>query len=179
MLSIHLINLGFNRDFYIQPLCKPILLLGGSSNFIVKVINSLYDMPEMSTNCFATYHPHYKEKPEITKPTYDLFPFQPSPKLVSLSGISSDCIVKVITIYHLYYKNKLFSNATQTFVYNANCFFNFLAAFLCNCNGDVRIAESGIKKPLRTSLILHSNTFQILFLILSLTFSKYIAMSKW
>lgn len=109
---------NFNQDFYIRPPYKPILLLGGSSNSIIKVIKPLHDMPKISTNRFTTYYPHYKEKPEIIEAIYNLFPFRPPPKLVSLPGVLFDCFVKVIAIYHPHYKDKHFSNVTQTFVYN-------------------------------------------------------------
>ena len=63
---------NLNRDFYIRPPSEPILLLGASSNCIVKVIKPLYSIPEAGKNKFTTYHPHYKEKLGITESTKEL-----------------------------------------------------------------------------------------------------------
>lgn len=102
----------FNRYFYIWPSHKPILLLGGLSDSIVKVIKPLHDMSEISTNYFAAYYLHYKEKPEITQLIYNPFLIWPPLELVLLPSISSDCVIQFIAIYHPYYKDKLFSNPT-------------------------------------------------------------------
>lgn len=55
-------TLDFNRNFYIWSLRKPISLLGGSSDSIVKVIKLLHNVPKANTNRFAIYHLHYKDK---------------------------------------------------------------------------------------------------------------------
>lgn len=95
----------FNQDFYIRPSPEKILLLDNSSDCIVKVIKLLRDVPEACTNRFAAYHPHYKEKLEITLTEFahNLFLFQLSLKPLSLTVISSNSIVK-FTTYHPHYK---------------------------------------------------------------------------
>ncbi len=60
-----------NQEFYIWPLPKLILLLGASSDCIVKVIEPLYGIPKVGNHWFATYYTHYKEKLGIKKSTYD------------------------------------------------------------------------------------------------------------
>lgn len=61
-----------NWDFYIRPLCEQILLLGALSDFVVKVIKSLHDVPRASINYFAIYHSHYKDK-LVCNPTQTFF----------------------------------------------------------------------------------------------------------
>ena len=51
-----------NQDFYIRLPRELMSLLGNSSDSIVKTIKPLHDVPEASTNRFAIYHPHYKDK---------------------------------------------------------------------------------------------------------------------
>ena len=47
------------KPFLFQP-SSQLLPPAVSSNYIVKVIKSLYNVPETSTKCFAIYYPHYK-----------------------------------------------------------------------------------------------------------------------
>lgn len=140
------------------------------SNFIVKFIKPLQNTPKASKNRFATYYLYYKEKPKITKLTYKLFFPWPLSKLILLRGILFDCIVKVITIYYLHYKDKLVSNPTQTFVYNINCLFNFLKAFLFNCNCGICIAKPDIEKLPKIALHLF-DLFEPLFFLFNLILS--------
>ena len=95
----------FNPDFYICSSFKKILLLDISSDCLIKVIKLLHDMQKVSINSFAAYHPHYKEKLEITliKLAYNLFFFRLLLKPLSPIGISSNFIMK-FTTYHPYYK---------------------------------------------------------------------------
>ena len=51
-----------NRDLYIRPPPKLVSLLDASSGCIVKVMKPLYGVAEVGNHCFATYHPHYKDK---------------------------------------------------------------------------------------------------------------------
>ncbi len=74
-------------------------------------------MQKANINHFAVYHLHYKEKLEITELIYNSIFFCPSFHLVSLPGILSDYIVKVIAIYHPHYKEKLVSNSTRIFAF--------------------------------------------------------------
>lgn len=48
--------------FLFWPPYKQILLLGTSSDYIVKTIKPLHNVLKASTNQFANYHPHYKDK---------------------------------------------------------------------------------------------------------------------
>ena len=60
-----------NQDFYIQSLLEFISLLDAKSDYIVKVIKPLYNVPEAENHWFATYHTHHKKKLGMTKSTYD------------------------------------------------------------------------------------------------------------
>ena len=154
-----------------------------SFNYIVKVMKPLYDVPEASTTSFATYHPHYKEKPGMTESAHDPFLHWPSPKLLSLPDALSDSIVKFAT-YHPHYKDILISNPTQTFVCAASCLYfgywlgslgNLSTASLFARDGGAGTAEPGLvtkKGELpRTSLhIFHPD--QPPSLLLGSTFSK-------
>ena len=95
----------FNPDFYIRLSPEKILLLDTLLDCLVKVIKLLHNMLEASINHFAAYHPHYKEKLEITliEFAYNLFHFRLLLKPLSLTGISSNSIEK-FTTYYLYYK---------------------------------------------------------------------------
>lgn len=91
----------FNPDFYICPFPKQISLLSTSLNCTVKVIKLLHDIPEASTDRFAAYHPHYKEKPRIIliEFTHNLFLIWLSLKPLSPMSISFDYVGK-FAIYH-------------------------------------------------------------------------------
>ena len=149
----------------------------------------LYSIPKAGNHCFASYHPHYKEKLGMIEFTYNPFLLRPPPKLVSLPGVSSDCIVKVIAIYHPYYKEKLgITDSTRELVINS---VNF--AFACDSGGCADRPDLVPKKgePSRTfiyllSHLLQSLSLQLLSFMLSLTLSKmcpaifeYLAMFKW
>ena len=56
-----------NPDFDIQPFSKLISQLSASFDSILKVMKPLYGEPEADNHWFTIYHPHYKEKPEMTK----------------------------------------------------------------------------------------------------------------
>lgn len=71
LLIIQLVY-NINWDFNIQPLSELILLLSALSDSIVKVIKLLYDIPKASINCFAIYHPYYKENLKITESIKEL-----------------------------------------------------------------------------------------------------------
>ena len=122
------------------------------------------DVPKASTTSFATYHPHYKEKPGMTESAHDPFLLWPSPKLLLPPDALSDSIVKFAT-YHPHYKDILVSNPTRTFVCAASCLYfgywlgslgNLLTASLFARDGGACTAEPGLvtKKgePPRTSL---------------------------
>lgn len=47
-----------NWDTYIWPSLEQISLLGTSSDYIVKVMKPMYDVPEVNTTSYVTYHPH-------------------------------------------------------------------------------------------------------------------------
>ena len=171
-----------HKPFLFQPPSEQISLSGASSDAIIKVIKPLHDVSEASTNHFAAYHPHYKEKLGITS-TESAKPFlvRPPPKLLSLPGASSDCIVKFAT-YHPHYKDKLVGNPSRIFVCAANCLYflydwkNLSAAFFLGHDSGAWIAKPGIitKKvePPRTSLNLLSHLFQSPSLFFSLTPSE-------
>lgn len=131
----------------------------------------LYSIVKASHH-WVIYHLHYKEKSEIIKSAYkpfflwllpkliefahNYFLFWLLKKLLSLFGVSSHYIIKVINplynmpdinkywfaIYHLYYKKKQVNNPNWTLIYAANNFyflfnFNNLSAafffFASNC----------------------------------------------
>ena len=171
-----------HKPFLLRPPSEQISLPGASSDAIVKVIKPLHDVSEASTNHFAAYHPHYKEKLGITS-TESAKPFlvRPPPKLLSLPGASSDCIVKFAT-YHPHYKDKLVGNPSRIFVCAANCLYflygwrNLSAAFFLGHDGGAWIAEPGMvtkKGELpRTFLHLISHSLQPPSLLLGSTLSK-------
>ena len=74
---------NLNQEFYIQLLLELILLLGVSSDCVVKVIKPLYNIPKAGNHWFATYHIHYKEKLGMEELTYNPYLFYRS----SLFGI--------------------------------------------------------------------------------------------
>ena len=178
----------FHQNFYISPPPKQISLLGTSSNYIVKVIKLLHDVPKASINRFIVYHLHYKEKPGMIESTYDLFLFRPPPKLLSLFDASSDYIIKFAT-YHPHYKEKIISNPTRTFVCAANCLYfsygwsnffkcgwnNLSMAFFLAQNNGLYTAKLGLvtkKGELPITFIYFSNHLQPPSLLLSLMLSK-------
>lgn len=144
-------------------------------------------MLKTNTTWFTIYHPHYKGKSGITEFIYNSFLFRPPLKLLLLLGILSYYIIKVIVIYHLYYKDKLVDNPTQSFVYVANSLHflynwrNLLTTSLFTYN-NVYITKLSlvikIKELPRTFLYLISCPLQALFLF-NLILSKYTIMSKW
>ncbi len=146
-------------------------------NYIVKIIKSLYNIPKASINHFAIYHLHYKKKSQIIEFIYNPFLFWLLLKLLLLLDVLSNYIVK-FAIHHLYYKNVLIGNLTQSFICVINSLYflcnlrNLLVVFLLACN-----SGSKKKKPLRTSLYLIFCSFQLSFL--SSTLSKYMVISKW
>lgn len=78
-------------DFFLFRSPQKLLFLPGiSSDYIVKVMKPQHDMLKINTNHFAIYHPHYKEKPEMTK-LHNLFLFRPPLKLSSPFAATSDC----------------------------------------------------------------------------------------
>lgn len=123
--------LDFNVHFYIYLSFKQITLLSTLLDYIVKVIKLLYNMPKASINYFTTYYLYYKKKSKISEFIYKLFfcwlPF----KLLTLLDVSSNFIIKVIAIYHLYYKKNLHllkkKKLLKTSLY---CFQLFLYLFL-------------------------------------------------
>lgn len=60
------------QNFHIRPSYKLISLLVVSSDFIIKVIKRLHNVPEISIMLFAIYHPHYKEKLGIIESIIEL-----------------------------------------------------------------------------------------------------------
>lgn len=125
-------------------------------------MKSLYDISEVIDLLFATYHPHYKEKFEIIKFTYNSFFFQPLQKLLFLPSILSDHVIK-FAIYHPHYKDKLVSNLARIFA---------CATWLG------LIVEK--KELLKTSLYLFSHPLQLLSPFFNLIFSKiYLAIFKY
>jgi hypothetical protein len=58
-----------NRMFFIRSSLD--LGIGLSDDVILRVIKSLYDVPEVGTRWFNTYHTHYKENLNMTESTYD------------------------------------------------------------------------------------------------------------
>ena len=180
----------FNPNFYIRPSLKKILLLDTLFDCLVKALKLLHDVLEASTNRFAAYHPHYKEKLEIVEAVYNLFLWSLS-KLISLFGISSHCIIEVITplhdvldegkhwfaIYHPHYKDKFVGNLTQAFVCATNCLYflnswsNLSAAFFFAYNNGAYTAESSLVSKKRELLKIFLHLFFCLPLLSSLLFS--------
>lgn len=97
--------LDFNVNFYIYLSFKQITLLNTLLDYIVKL---LYNMPKVSINHFTTYYLSYKKKSMITEFIYKLFFCWLLFKLLTLPDVSSNFIIKVIAIYHLYYKKNLY-----------------------------------------------------------------------
>jgi hypothetical protein len=60
-----------NRDFYVQSLSELIKLMSISSECILKVIKSLYEVPETNNHWFKTYHDHHTDKLSMIQSTYD------------------------------------------------------------------------------------------------------------
>ena len=48
-----------------------ILLLGSSSEYVVKVMKPLYSVPEAGNHWFATYHTYHKDKLRIKESSYN------------------------------------------------------------------------------------------------------------
>ena len=115
-----------------------------------------HDMPELSTNRFAAYHPHYKEIPGMTEYAHNPSLLQPPPQLSSLPGDWSNCVVKFGT-YHPHYKDKADGDPTRTFVCIANCFYflcywsNLSAGFFLTHNSGAYTAEPGLVTKKRES----------------------------
>ena len=82
-------NSKLNRQFYIWPLLELISLLGGSSDYIAKVMKPLYSVPEVGNHWFATYHKHYKDKLGIKDSTYDPYLLYSS-SLFGIVGMQTD-----------------------------------------------------------------------------------------
>lgn len=124
----------FNLDFYIYPFFKKILLLDILSNCIIKIIKLLYYMPEAITNRFTTYHSHYKKKLKITLTEFahNLFFFWLLLKLLSLTGISSNSIVKFTTYYPYYKKILEITKCVYNFFFSGHlsCFYYYLVTCL-------------------------------------------------
>ena len=179
-------TLDFNWDFYICLPFKQILLLGILLDYIVKVIKLLYDVPEVSVNCFAAYHLYYKKN--IIDSAYDPFLFRLLPKLLLLPDVLSDYAVKFAT-YHPHYKETIVSNSTWTFVCTTDCLYfsydwsNFFsygwnnlstAFYLAHIDGFCT-AEPGLvtkKGELPRTFIYLSNPLQSLSLLLISMISK-------
>ena len=90
----------------------------------------------------SAYHPFLlRPPPNLTDSAHDTSLLRSPQKLLSLPGVSSDCIVEVMkplhdvpeastnrfAIYHPHYKDK-FSNQTRSFVFAADNFY-FLSNF--------------------------------------------------
>ena len=155
----------------------------------------LYGLAEAGHH-WAIYHPHYKEKLEMTKSAYNPSLLRPTRKRISLLGASSHCTVEVVNplhnvpeasttrfaIYHPHYKDKLVGNPTRKFVCTANCLYflrgwsNLLAVFFLAHDSGAYTAEPGLvtKKgePPRISLHLLSRLPSLPSLLFSLTLSK-------
>ncbi len=80
---------NLNREFYIRPPPKLILLLGALSDCVIKVMKPLYGVPEADNHWFATYHTHYKKKLGMEKSTYNpYFLYRSGP--FGIVGIQTD-----------------------------------------------------------------------------------------
>ena len=86
---------NINWDFYIWQSRKPILLLGNSSDSIIKVIKLLYNVSEARINWCAIYHLHYKEKLGMIKSTV---------KIIKLLCYEPKVNKHLFAIYYPYYK---------------------------------------------------------------------------
>lgn len=53
---------SFNQEYYIWPPPELILLLGTSSDYIIKVMKSLYGVPKAGNHWFPTYYTNHKNK---------------------------------------------------------------------------------------------------------------------
>jgi hypothetical protein len=60
-----------NRDFYVQSSSKLIKLMRISSECVLKVIKSLYEVSETDNHWFKTYHEHHTDKLKMIQFTYD------------------------------------------------------------------------------------------------------------
>ena len=50
-------------------------MMGASSNYIMKVVKSVYSVPEAGNHWFVTYHNNYINTLSITELTYDPYLF--------------------------------------------------------------------------------------------------------
>lgn len=86
--------------------------------FLIKLIKLMHNISKTSTNHFATYYLHYKEKFQIINSIYNLFLYSLFLKLILLFYALTDYILKIIKllccvpkvgqylfgIYYLYYR---------------------------------------------------------------------------
>jgi hypothetical protein len=62
---------NLNKDFYVQSLLELIKLMRISSECVLKVIKSLYEMSETDNHWFKTYHDHHIDIFNMIKLTYN------------------------------------------------------------------------------------------------------------
>ncbi len=62
---------NLNRDFYVQSLSELIKLMSISSECILKMIKSLYEVSETDNHWFKTYHDHHTDKLNMISFTYN------------------------------------------------------------------------------------------------------------
>lgn len=135
-----------------------------NKNFMLIQLSTklLYGLTETSYH-WATYYPHYKEKLEMTKFTYNTIFFWPLLKLLSLFDDWFNNIIKFDT-YDLYYNDKIAVNLIRTFgfyfLYNFKTFL-IISSILAG-NNRAYNTELGLvtkkKKLPKTFLYLFLNT---------------------
>jgi pheromone shutdown protein TraB len=62
---------SLNRDFYVQSLPDLMKLMRISDDCVLKVIKSLYEIPEADNHWFKTYHTYHTNQLDMTQFTYD------------------------------------------------------------------------------------------------------------
>ena len=78
-----------NQDFFICLPPELITMIEASSNRILKVVKSLYDVPEAGKNWFAIYHNYHINNFSMTESTYNLsllYRYEP----FSIVGLQTD-----------------------------------------------------------------------------------------
>ena len=89
-----------NWDTYIWPPLEQISLLNALSDYIIKVMKPMYDMPEANITLYAISYPNYKEKSGMTKSVYKLSLLWPPSQLLLPPATSFNYIIKVMKLLY-------------------------------------------------------------------------------
>lgn len=72
-LSLYLINFKSQSRFFYLALLKLIIIIGALSDYILKVMKSLYNVLKANNHWFATYHNYHINNLAITESTYNRY----------------------------------------------------------------------------------------------------------